>query len=138
VAIVLDTGPILGAIDADDADHTACRRLILDAAGELVIPAAVLVEADYWLTRRVHYRAFASLLRDIEDGGFRVKPLTVDDYRRARELVERYADSRIGFVDASALAVVERLHEPKLATLDHRHFGMMRPRHVESLRLLPE
>jgi hypothetical protein len=35
------------------------------------------------------------------------------------------------------LALVERLGEPKLATLDHRHFGTMRPRHVEALELLP-
>jgi hypothetical protein len=36
------------------------------------------------------------------------------------------------------LAIVERLNEPKLATLDHRHFRMLRPRHVDSLILLPE
>jgi len=40
-------------------------------------------------------------------------------------------------VDAAVLAIVERLGEPKLATLDRRHFGMLRPRHVESLILLP-
>jgi hypothetical protein len=33
---------------------------------------------------------------------------------------------------------VERLNEPKLATLDHRHFRALRPRHVDALRLLPE
>jgi hypothetical protein len=33
--------------------------------------------------------------------------------------------------------VVERWNEPKLATLDERHFRTLRPRHVESLRLLP-
>jgi hypothetical protein len=52
--------------------------------------------------------------------------------------MERYADSRVGFVDAAVLAIVERLNEPKLATLDHRHFGIIRPKHVASLRLLPE
>jgi len=57
---------------------------------------------------------------------------------RARELCDRYADSDIGFVDAAVLAIVERLNEPKRATLDHRHFGMLRPRHIDSLRLLPE
>jgi hypothetical protein len=35
------------------------------------------------------------------------------------------------------LAVTERLGEEKLATLDHRHFGMLQPRHVEALQLLP-
>jgi hypothetical protein len=48
-----------------------------------------------------------------------------------------YADLEVGFVDCAVLAVTERLGEPKLATLDHRHFGTMRPRHVEALDLLP-
>ena len=64
--------------------------------------------------------------------------LTTHDYARVRELCDRYADADIGFVDAAVLAIVERLNEPKLATLDHRHFGMLRPRHVDALRLLPE
>jgi hypothetical protein len=41
-------------------------------------------------------------------------------------------------VDAAVVALVERLNEPKLATLDQRHFGLLRPRHVDVLRLLPE
>lgn len=68
----------------------------------------------------------------------RVEELHPEDYRRVRELCDRYADADIGFVDAAVLAVVERLNEPKLATLDHSHFGTMRPRHVEALRLLPD
>jgi hypothetical protein len=40
-------------------------------------------------------------------------------------------------VDAAVLAIVERLDEPRLATLDHRHFGLLRPRHRDSLELLP-
>ena len=53
-------------------------------------------------------------------------------------MCRRYADADIGFVDAAVLALVERLKEPKLATLDRRHFGLLRPRHVDALRLLPE
>ncbi|MBK9612864.1 hypothetical protein [Candidatus Amarobacter glycogenicus] len=59
------------------------------------------------------------------------------DYRRVREVCDRYADSDIGFVDAAVIAVVERLNEPKVATLDRRHFGTVRPRHVDALVLLP-
>jgi hypothetical protein len=43
----------------------------------------------------------------------------------------------LGIVDASVVAVCERLDEVKLATLDHRHFGAVRPRHCASLELLP-
>lgn len=59
-------------------------------------------------------------------------------YPRVRDLCDTYADSDIGFVDAAVFTIVERLGEPKLVTRDHRHFPMLRPRHVEALRLLPE
>ena len=41
------------------------------------------------------------------------------------------AGADIGFVEAAVLALVGRLEEPELATLDHRHSGTMRSRHVE-------
>ena len=66
------------------------------------------------------------------------RPLRPEDYRRVRKLCDRYADADIGFVDAAVLALGERLNEPKLATLDRRHFGLLRPRHVDALHLLPE
>jgi predicted nucleic acid-binding protein len=66
-----------------------------------------------------------------------VEDLTTGDYARVRELCDRYADADIGFVDAAVLAVVERLGETKLATLDRRHFGLLRPRHRESIDLVP-
>ncbi len=55
-----------------------------------------------------------------------------------RQICERYADADIGFVDAAVLATVERLDEPKLGTLDHRHFGILHPRHVDTRRLVPD
>ena len=68
---------------------------------------------------------------------YRVVDLEVSDYARVRELCDRYADADIGFVDAAVLAIVERLGEPKLATLDRRHFGLLRPRHRDAIDLLP-
>ncbi|WP_255622594.1 hypothetical protein [Pseudonocardia sp. DSM 110487] len=52
-------------------------------------------------------------------------------------MVEKYADLPLGTVDASVIALAERLNLPAVATLDHRHFGVVRPRHVEALALLP-
>jgi len=78
-----------------------------------------------------------ALLADVEAGAYLVENLELADYRRVREVCDRYSDSDIGFVDAAFLAVVERLGEPKLATLDRRHFSILRPRHVDALQLLP-
>ena len=103
-----------------------------------MVPSPVFVEVDYLIRTQVHGGVSLLLLEDVVRGAFRVENLEPGDYPRVRELCARYSDSDIGFVDAAVLAIVERLGEDKLATLDHRHFGMMRPRHVDSLRLLPE
>jgi predicted nucleic acid-binding protein len=54
------------------------------------------------------------------------------------ELVERYSDLGLGGVDASIVAVAERLGQTEVATLDRRHFGVVRPRHVKRFTLLPD
>jgi predicted nucleic acid-binding protein len=137
MALILDTGPLYAALDRDDADHAACRRLIETAGEPLVVPSPVLVEVEYWTHRRLGTGAWLALLDDIDAGAFIVEDLAPGYYRRVRELCDRYADADVGFVDAAVLAVTERLGEPKLATLDRRHFGALRPRHVDALTLLP-
>jgi predicted nucleic acid-binding protein len=101
------------------------------------VPAPVLVELDYLAARQRDRRAVNVMLDEIRGGAYEIEDLVEADYRRVRDLLSTYADLRVGFVDAAVLAIVERLREPKLATLDHRHFSVMRPRHVESLELLP-
>jgi hypothetical protein len=136
-ALILDTGPLYASLDRSDDDYQACRRLIESASEPLVIPAPVLVEVDYWIHTRLHPGALVALLDDIQAGAYRVEDLQPADYLRVRSLCDRYDDADIGFVDAAVLAIVERLDEPKLATLDRRHFGTLRPRHVDALVLLP-
>ena len=97
----------------------------------------MLVEVDYWIHARLHPGVLVALLDDIESGAYRVENLEAGEYARVRSLCDRYDDPDLGFVDAAVLAIVERLNEPKLATLDHRHFGTLRPRHVDALVLLP-
>ena len=137
MALILDTGPLYASLDRSDQDHAACRALIEAAQELLVIPAPVLVEVDYWIHQRLNPGALVALLTDIEAGAYVVADLTASDYTRVRELCDRYADADMGFVDAAVLAVVERLNEPKLATLDRRHFSLLRPRHRDSIDLMP-
>ncbi|MEK6719863.1 MAG: VapC toxin family PIN domain ribonuclease [Chloroflexota bacterium] len=137
MALILDTGPLYAALDRSDADHAACRALIEGANEPLVIPAPVLVEVDYWIQQRLNPGALVALLDDISAGAFVVADLVAADYARVGDLCDRYADADIGFVDAAVLAIVERFNESKLATLDRRHFGLLRPRHRDSIELLP-
>ena len=77
------------------------------------------------------------LTDEIAHGKYRIEDLIDADYQRVADLLRTYDDLRVGFVDAAVLAIVERLREPKLATLDQRHFTVMRPLHVDALQLLP-
>ena len=124
-------------MDRSDADHERCSALVEGANEPIVIPAPVIVEVDWLSGRRLQVEAFLSLLEDIQDKRLAVEEMRIADYARSRELVDRYRDLPLGFVDAAVLSIVERLRESKLATLDHRHFAVVRPRHVPTLRLVP-
>jgi predicted nucleic acid-binding protein len=60
------------------------------------------------------------------------------DISRIAELVEQYASLPLGIVDASVIAIAERLNLTEVATADHRHFSIVRPKYVSAFRLLPE
>jgi predicted nucleic acid-binding protein len=137
VALVLDTGPLLAALDAADPDHTECAGLITEAREDLVVPALVLAELDYWCHKRLGPDVWIAFLEDVLAGAYRVEPPIAADLRRCRDLQATYLDLRLGVTDASVIALVERLDEPKVATLDHRHFGAVRPLHTDVLRLMP-
>ena len=137
MALVLDTGPLLAAFDAADPDHEPCAALLTETAEDLVVPTLVLGELDYWCAERLDPGVWLAFLDDVLAGAYRVEPPTGADLERCRGIQEQYADRTVGVVDSSVLALVERLGEDKLATLDHRHFSVMRPAHAEALRLLP-
>lgn len=136
MALIFDTGPLVAMLDASDPEHERCAALAAAAHERRLVPAFVLVEVEYML--RPWPRAFAGLLADVERGGFELLDLPKRWLLRAGELVERYRDNSLGLVDATVIAAAEMLDEPKLATLDRRHFEVVRPCHCESLRLLPQ
>jgi predicted nucleic acid-binding protein len=138
--IVCDTGPLVAAALSNDADHAACVRLFNDmhAAGrDLLVPATVTAEVGYLLAREAGARVESLFLRSLAEGDFAAVDLTAADYARMAELVDRYGDLPLGTTDASVIAVAERLKLTDVTTLDRRHFTVVRPRHVNSLTLLP-
>ena len=137
MALILDTGPLLAALDASDPDHAACAGLLGKADEALVVPALVLAELDYWCHGRLGADVWLIFLEDVLAGSYSVEAPNHADLRRCQEVQGNYRDLEIGVVDASVLALAERLGEPKIATLDHRHFRALRPAHTGSLRLLP-
>lgn len=138
MALVLDTGPILALLDAGDPAHERSVAMVEDLREDLVVPACVLVEIDYWTRKLLGSESWGVFVEDVASGAYRLEPLTVEDLVRAAELERQYGGLDLGLVDASVIAVCERLGETKVATLDRRDFSVVRPRHCRSLRLLPD
>ena len=138
--ILCDTGPLVAAAIANDRDHHACTELFTGAhlgRRPLMVPATVVAEVGYLLNREGGPRAEAIFLRSLADGDFGIVDLTRNDFGRMAELVLQYGDLPLGTTDASVVAIAERLDVTEVATLDRRHFTVVRPAHVEALTLLP-
>ena len=103
-----------------------------------IVTGLVVSEASYVLGKYLGPLAEAALLRALAIERFRIEPLGAADLKRMADLVEQYAELGLGGTDASLIAVAERLALVDIATIDHRHFSVVRPSHVGVFRLLPE
>jgi predicted nucleic acid-binding protein len=133
---ILDAGPLLAWADRADRDHTRCRAVIARSDLQFVIPVLVVTEVTYFVGRRLGAAAEARFLRALAE--FEVEAPLPEEWLRIGDLVEQYADFPLGGTDASVIALAERLETDVIITLDRRHFGAVRPRHVSAFRLLPD
>lgn len=134
--LVCDTSAFYAATDTDEIDHAACAEL-LSSADAVVLPAPTLVELDQLARSRRLPGVTRSVLDSIADGSLLVAPLDLETYARVRELVVQYADFPLSFVDAAVVAIAERLEQTTIATLDRRHFSVVKPRHIPAFELVP-
>lgn len=137
MALVLDTSALFAAHVSDEDEHSACRALIEAAAEPLVIPAPVFVELEYLFRRRATMRAWLELAEDVAAGAFTVYPLDGAAVLAVARLQERYHDLPLGFVDGAVFVACAALGEEKVATLDRRHFSILRNDAGRALQLLP-
>jgi predicted nucleic acid-binding protein len=137
VDAVADSSYVVALNVTTEKYHQACvavyreQRLIL-------LPQSTLAEVTYLLQREYDIHAVIHFLRRLPESKFRLIALEGEDILRAAHLLDQYADTRVDFVDASIVDVAERLNIPRILTLDHRDFTILRPKHVDHLELLPQ
>jgi predicted nucleic acid-binding protein len=135
--ILVDTGPLYAAADKDDDWHLRTVRFLENSRDDFLIPVTVLPEATYLLAAHLGPEAERKLVQSIVNGEMSVEELTLQDLRRTLELLRRYEDAEIGFVDATVVAIAERLKIRSILTTDRRDFSLVRPRHCKQFELLP-
>jgi predicted nucleic acid-binding protein len=85
----------------------------------------------------VHHDALVAFARSLERGELLVEPVLDPDWPRIAELTEQYEDLPLGIVDATVIALAERRQLDTIATLDHRRFATVKPRHIDAFTLVP-
>lgn len=101
------------------------------------MPQLVIAEVSYLIESRLGWIAETRFLGDLASGNFATAPVLPGDWIRIAELVARYRDLPLGTVDASVVTLAERLGHDVIATLDRRHFTVVRPKHIRAFLLLP-
>lgn len=135
--ILTDTGPLYAMADQDDGWHDRVRTFLETHRQQLVIPVTVLPEVCYLISTYLGSAAETSFVRSVQHGHARVEPLSKADLSRTVEVMDHYQDARLGFVDASIVAIAERLKIREILTTDRRHFSLVRPRHCAGFTLKP-
>ncbi len=133
--LLLDTGAIYALADADDAWHEPMREFLFDRPEILLVPATVLPEVAHLLRNRLGEAVERRFVDSLVKRELTVEPLQAPDLDRCAQLLERYRD--IGFVDATVVAMAERLRLQSIVTTDRRHFAQVRPVHRIAFDLLP-
>ena len=135
MAVLVDTGVLYALADADDAWHERARDWI-DVANELlIVPVTVLPEVAYLLHSRLGAPAELAFVQSAAAGELEIEPLRQQDLARSTDVMRRYPV--VGFVDATIVAMAERLKIETIATTDRRHFGLVKSRHTKGYKLVP-
>jgi uncharacterized protein len=134
--VVADTGFVVALLNRSDIRHTDVVA-IYQQQQQILLPQTVLTEVAYLLGRDAGISTAIAFLRGIGASRFNLVALTDVDLERVAEILEKYADSRIDFVDASVMAVAERYGSKTILTLDQRDFRLFRPKHCEGFEILP-
>ena len=115
----------------------ACAEWFEQATDSLVLPDLVVPEVCYLLASGARTHVEVAFLRSPVGHRLTIEHVGDSDIQRMAELVDLYGDLSLGTVDASVVAVAERMGSTEVATLDHRHFSVVRPRHTAAFVLLP-
>ena len=119
--IVIDTGPLVSALDRSDPAHAISAATLRRLRRVGVVPSPVMVEVDHLVRRRVGDEAARRFLKTVAGGAHEIAYMTSGLMRRAVEVDAKYASLGIGLVDASVMAIAER-HDMPIFTFDFRDF----------------
>ena len=134
--ILVDAGPLVALIRANDRNHQRCRETFRDLDRPLATVWPAFIEAMYLLS--FSWPAQDALWEFVRRGTLTLLPLESSDVTRMHELMRKYRDLPMDLADAALVAVAERERSRRIFTLDRKDFSVYRPARIGSFDILPE
>ena len=135
--LLLDTGPIVAALNEDDNRHEECADILKSYKGKLLVPSLVVAEASYLLQTQAGVDAELEFIHGIATGEFFVANVQTAKWERVEQLMKKYRDFPLGATDAVVITLAEHFRMTKIASLDKKHMLAVKPEHCDGLELLP-
>lgn len=137
MALLVDAGALYAQADADEPRHSAVVAVLKTEREALVTSELVIAEADYLILDRLGVRVELEFIDDLAHGTFVVECLSRSELAKARMIVERYRDLRLGLADASLVVLADRYKTRRILTFDERAFRAVAPLQGGSFTVLP-
>jgi uncharacterized protein len=126
--VIVDTSALLAYFDTGEPDHDKVSDVIDRSDEPLVVSPYVVAELDHLIATRVGIEAELAVLHELAGGAWELAAFGVpDDLNEVVSIIKKYRDQHIGAADASNVVLAERHHTRTIATLDRRHFEVLRP-----------
>jgi uncharacterized protein len=134
--VIVDTSALLAFFDASEPDRDAVSE-VMDGADGLVVSPYVVAELGYLVATRHGVDREVAVLDELAGGAWDLPAFDQEALRRAREVISGYRDQEIGVADASIVVLAERYRTRTIASLDRRHFDVLRSRDGGHFVVLP-
>jgi len=137
VTALLDTSFLLAMVNLKDRHHFRVLKVAQSIDDMLILPVTVLPEVSYLIGSRLGHHVMRQFLTSLVADKVSLECISRADLKRVTEILEIYADSHLDFVDATIVALAERLGITRILTLDQRDFTIIRPKHHSHFEILP-
>ena len=135
---ILDTSFLLATVDIKGENYERVLDFIINLREQLILPMTVLPEVCKLLTSRLGYPTTRQVLSELVNSNVLIEGINKTDLKRVMEILNQYADSELDFVDATIVAIAERMNITKILTLDKHIFSIINPQHCAAFKIFPE
>ena len=134
-AWLVDTGPLVAALNRRDPQHARCADVLAAFSGTLITTGAVVTEAMYFLGGLPG--GAEALAEFLDDAQAEIRDcFDSSQLLAAARLMKKYADTPMDFADATLVLLADETGHGEILTLDERGFRTYRFRSTRRFSLM--